>query len=193
MSDCPWERRTLRATNAGETEPPRARGGYRPWAKLLKHAFGIDVLECPKGFRPRTQRGDRPRNGATCRRKGARLAHEPRRGCEEASSARQTTRGTYTVGPCRLSNLPRSPLTDRCFAAPRRIAWPPVNTPRLGSSRAVRRLPTGSHMRWLGSGLRKRSVVVGVFFPGPTQLAREVSRFGCTHEEARLVLQAGRR
>jgi hypothetical protein len=27
--------------------PKRTRGGYRPWADLLRRTFAIDVLECP--------------------------------------------------------------------------------------------------------------------------------------------------
>jgi hypothetical protein len=37
-----------KAKEAEETEPPKARGPYRPWAELLKRTFGIDVLECPR-------------------------------------------------------------------------------------------------------------------------------------------------
>ena len=31
--------------SAAATKPKR--GGYRPWAELLRRTFGIDVLECP--------------------------------------------------------------------------------------------------------------------------------------------------
>jgi hypothetical protein len=30
-----------------EPAPKRRRGGYRPWAELLRRTFAIDVLECP--------------------------------------------------------------------------------------------------------------------------------------------------
>jgi hypothetical protein len=33
--------------DATASESEKRRGGYRPWAELLKRAFGIDVLECP--------------------------------------------------------------------------------------------------------------------------------------------------
>jgi hypothetical protein len=30
-----------------EPAPKRKRGGYRPWAELLRRTFAIDVLDCP--------------------------------------------------------------------------------------------------------------------------------------------------
>jgi hypothetical protein len=36
------------ASSIEETKPPKRPGNYRPWAELLKRAFGVDVLECPK-------------------------------------------------------------------------------------------------------------------------------------------------
>jgi hypothetical protein len=34
-------------TDNEQEQVPRRRGGYRPWAELLKRTFGIDVLSCP--------------------------------------------------------------------------------------------------------------------------------------------------
>ncbi len=58
-SASPWRRRIgPRSRSTGElakptaaTEAPttpRKRGGYRPWADLLRRTFGVDVLQCPK-------------------------------------------------------------------------------------------------------------------------------------------------
>jgi hypothetical protein len=36
------------AAATGESETPKRAAGYRPWAKLLAHTFGVDLLVCPK-------------------------------------------------------------------------------------------------------------------------------------------------
>jgi uncharacterized protein YbaR (Trm112 family) len=58
-SASPWRARIgprpARADEASGAHPasdattaPRRRGGYRPWAELLRRTFALDVLACPK-------------------------------------------------------------------------------------------------------------------------------------------------
>ncbi len=50
----PWRSRiapacpdAIGSTDKEQEREPKRRGGYRPWAELLKRTFEIDVLACP--------------------------------------------------------------------------------------------------------------------------------------------------
>jgi len=45
---CPRRKPAEQSDASGEADAPkRTKGGYRPWADLLRRTFAVDVLECP--------------------------------------------------------------------------------------------------------------------------------------------------